>query len=409
MKKILLILLVISILFAPYPMKAFAKNNTSENPPVNDILRVNGGKLTNDSGEVILNGVNLGGWLIMETWMSPVRDEGEEMAYSDIIDILTERFGGFKARQLIGIYENNFITEADFATIARLGFNCVRIPFWYRNFMTDNDEWLTLDMDDNPGFRRLDFALEMCDKYNLYAILDMHGCPGGQSMNHSTGAIGKGELYYDEKSLSAMEHLWTEIAKRYKNRACVAAYDVMNEPYNNSGYNAPQAESSEAIEHTISVYDRMIKAIRKVDSKHIISIEGIWTTKILPDPKTYGWKNIMYQLHIYDKDKSMIDMRVSELTDICQVYRVAPLVGEYNSGPYEEYAVQQYKNNNISRIKWTYKTIGTDLGNWGLYNKVIDKTDIKTAPFEEIKKAFGTATQTENGFVFNEEEYENIR
>ncbi len=380
-----------------------------KNPAITTILKVKDGKLANDKGEVVLSGINLGGWLLMESWMSPVEDENEEMAYSDIIDILTNRFGKFKAHQLVGLYENNFITEADFTNIARLGFNCVRIPFWYGNFMTSDGEWLTYDTDDNPGFRRLDFALRLCDKYNLYAILDMHGCPGGQSMNHSTGTIGKNELYTDEKNLAAMERLWAEIAKRYKNNVCVAAYDIMNEPFNNAGYDSPQAESPEAVSDTISVYDRMIKVIRKIDSEHIISVEGIWTTDILPDPKTYGWRNMIYQMHIYDRNKPMISRRITELTEAVRKYNVAPLIGEYNNSPFEAFATEEYSKNNISRIKWTYKTVGTDLGNWGLYNKAMDKTDIKSASFAEIKAAFGAEMQTDNGFVFNEEEYMNIR
>ncbi len=31
-----------------------------------------------------------------------------------------------------------------------------------------------------------------------------------------------------------MENLWIKIATRYKDRTCVAAYDVMNEPLNNA-------------------------------------------------------------------------------------------------------------------------------------------------------------------------------
>lgn len=421
MKKLLKRVIATTILItaiASFPSIAYAvkmdggKNMTyavNKNPSITTILNVKDGKLANDKGEVVLNGVNLGGWLLMESWMSPVEDENEELAYSDIIDILTNRFGKFKALQLMGLYENNFITEADFANIARLGFNCVRIPFWYRNFMTSDGEWLTYGTDDNPGFRRLDFALRMCDKYNLYAILDMHGCPGGQSMNHSTGTIGKNGLYSNEKNLYSMERLWAEIAKRYKNNPCVAAYDIMNEPFNNAGYDSPQAESPEAISDTISVYDRMIKVIRKIDAEHIISVEGIWTTDILPDPKTYRWRNMIYQMHIYDRNKPMISRRIVEISEAVRKYNVAPLVGEYNNSPFEAFATEEYSKNNISRIKWTYKTVGSGLGNWGLYNKTMNKTNIKTASFAEIKDAFGKEMQTDNGFVFNEEEYMNIR
>ena len=112
-----------------------------------------------------------------------------------------------------------------------LGFNCVRIPFWYRNFMNSSgNNRFTVRHDDNDGFKRLDKIIEQCAARGLYVIPDMHGCPGGQSMNQSTGVAGKNELYNNEKNLSIMENLWVAIAERYKDNPVVAAYDIMNEP-----------------------------------------------------------------------------------------------------------------------------------------------------------------------------------
>lgn len=43
-----------------------------------------------------------------------------------------------KAYELINIYEDNWITEYDLDRIVELGFNCVRVPFWFRNFYYDD-------------------------------------------------------------------------------------------------------------------------------------------------------------------------------------------------------------------------------------------------------------------------------
>lgn len=54
--------------------------------------------------------------------------------------------------------------------------------------MKDADgTWLTEKLDDNPGIQKLDWLIETCQKYGVYVILDMHGCPGGQNAGHTTG------------------------------------------------------------------------------------------------------------------------------------------------------------------------------------------------------------------------------
>lgn len=377
------------------------------------LLSVSNGRLiSNDGSEVILNGINLGGWLLLESWMSPINDPEEKLAYSDIISILNERFGAQRTVELIFEYEKNFITSADFARIANLGFNCVRLPFWYRNFMTAEGEWLSDNHNTNPGFKTLDNVVKLCEKYGLYLILDMHGCPGGQSTNHTTGQIGKNDLYDSEENIAAMEKLWEAIAHRYKNKACIAAYDIMNEPQNNDstfGEKAYAPGSTEATERTNAVYLRMISAIRKNDPNHIITVEGIWSLSSLLTPDEYSDDNLMYQLHIYDSTKQMLDRRTAELTEYRFRFGVAPLVGEYNSKELEAYAADLYNEKSINRIKWTYKTVGVEYDNWGLYNKSTEKLDIKSASYSEIKKAFGKQLRTENGFDFNNSEYEIIQ
>ncbi len=371
-------------------------------------LTVQNGTLMTKDTPVVLHGVNLGGWMLLETWLSPFSDPDEGLAHSDILSILTERFGKQQANALLERYMNHFITESDFARIKTLGFNCVRIPFWYRNFMTEKGEWLSGDHRSNPGFARLDWALEQCQKNGLYAILDMHGAPGGQSSNQSTGAIGHAKLYQSEQAQKTMEELWTTIAKRYQNNPYVAAYDIMNEPQNNThGGNPPWAP--ESIAQTNQVYDRMIHAIRKVDTRHIITVEGIWSLDHLPHPKTYGWQNMMYQLHIYDTEPEQIAGRVKELLAARKEWGVAVYVGEYNSGKNELLAADLYRRYGISRTKWTYKTVGRDGDNWGLFNKPMEKLDLQTASLTELIEVLGEEMQTDLGFVFNQQEYETMK
>lgn len=375
------------------------------------LLTVEDGYIVNENGEnIVLKGINLGNWLLWETWMGFVPEYTEDWAYYDTLEVFLERFGKEKTAEIVKTFEDNFVTEEDIAQIEKLGFNCVRVPFWYRNFMTEDLEWLTEDHNDNSGFQRLDWLISTCEKYGIYVILDLHGAPGGQSKNHCTGKAGRNELYENEDMMNATVELWCAIAERYKDNKTVAAYDLLNEPQNNSGYENEEyfysAESEDAVSHTNKAYDTLYKAIREIDNNHIISFEGVWSTTVLPNPDEMGYENMLYQLHLYDKDKGMIRYRVKELKTARKDWGVAVIIGEYNNGEYEYYAQKQYDKNDISRVKWNYKTYNAG-EQWGVFNKDVERIDIKTASYEDILKFVTENTKTET-FNFNAEEMSNL-
>lgn len=323
--------------------------------------------------------------------------------------VFRKRFGEEKTAKIVQAYEENFITETDIAQIEALGFNCVRVPFWYRNFMTEDGAWLTENIDNNPGFQRLDLLLDRCEAHGIYVILDMHGAPGGQSMNHCTGKAGRNELYEGAGNMDTAKTLWTAISTRYKDRKAVAAYDLLNEPQNNSGYSgdyAWEAESEAAVQHTNAAYDALYRAVRSVDEQHIISFEGVWSTAVLPDPIENGYENLLYQLHLYDSEKGMIRYRVKELKTARKNWGVAVIVGEYNNWESEHYAQKQYHKNKISHLKWNYKTFNAG-DRWGIFNQDVPRIDIKTASYAETLQFVTTQTRTQ-AFVFNAAEMGNL-
>jgi len=367
-------------------------------PLTSGILKVDGeGYIVDGTGNrVELRGVNLGGWLLQETWMCAV--EGSECNLDSIRLLRSRGFTEEQVKTLFMTYAENYITESDIKYLAKLGVNCVRLPFWYRNFMDDSLEFYSEDDAENPGFILVDRLVSWAGKYGIYVILDMHGCPGGQSTDHTTGQIGKNELYVKEENLDAMERLWVRIAGHYKESAAVCAYDVMNEPMNNNSsyeYGWP-AGSDEAVKRTSAVYDRMIKAIREADGEHIITVEGIWSTDALPDPSKMGWTNMMYQLHLYDTSKEMIDYRIGELTGVRRKYKVAVYVGEFNNGDEQQlYAYDQYVKKHLSFTMWTYKVSKDYLGNWGILYAKVDSPDLKNDSYAAILRKWGTPLRSE--------------
>ena len=414
MKKLISLLLVITIILTLFgctktEIKSLEQYNNS-NPKEMSLLTVKGGYIVNENGEnVVLKGVNLGNWLLWETWMGFVPEYTEDWAYYDTLEVLLDRFGEEKTVEIVKTFEDNFITENDIAQIEKLGFNCIRVPFWYRNFMTEDLVWLAEKNNDNSGFKKLDWLISTCEKYGIYVILDLHGAPGGQSKNHCTGKAGRNELYENEDMMNATVELWRAIAERYKDNKTVCAYDLLNEPQNNGGYNGDYnwaAESEDAVLRTNKAYDTLYKAIREIDKNHIISFEGVWSTTVLPNPNEMGYENMLYQLHLYDSEKGMIRYRVDELKTARKDWGVAVIVGEYNNHECEEYAQKKYEKNDISRIKWTYKTYNAG-ETWGIFNKDVERIDIKTATYEEIITFITENVKTET-FNFNAEEMSNL-
>ena len=410
MKKSLLCMLAIAVCLSALGFSA-CNVKTYEGEYITDADITAGKTVINDKGfvqaggvgrVVILRGVNLGGWLLQESWMCPVSGEDNEWANLDTIAAFEQR--GFTDSQIAALfqsYQDNWITEADFDIISRMGCNTVRIPFWYRNFMTDEcGTWITEDFDLNPGFQRLDWAIEQAAERDMYVILDMHGVPGGQSFNHSTGGIGTNKIYTDSACQDAMEKLWVAIASRYKDSTAVAAYDIMNEPHNNSSEFADRPEykdiwSEESHNQYNGIYDRMIKAIRKADDNHMITVEGIWRVENLPLPAEKGWSNMMYQLHLYDDTKQFKTL-VRDLHKYAAKYDVAPYIGEFSN--IDGFGICE--NYGIGWTSWTYKGAKAGQGNWFMYWKDLPVADVIHDSYEEILLKWGECLKT-SGFNEN--------
>lgn len=358
-------------------------------------LHVEAGNLVNGRGETVtLRGVNLGGWLIQESWMCPVGGEDRKWANLDTLKLLESRFARSQVQTLMDTYQDNWITEADLGRIAALGCNAVRVPFWYRNFMKDEQgTWLAENPDENPGIRRLDWVIRTAEKYGMYVILDMHGCPGGQSMDHCCGTLCENRLYTDERCQRTMEALWTAIAQRYCDCPAVAAYDIMNEPQNNSGYegaNSYDPWERASWELSNAVYDRMIRAIRAVDQNHVITVEGIWRLSNLPDPARMGWTNMMYQLHLYDGEDGFRTW-AADLAVTAQNYGVAAYVGEFQNMP----GLGICNAHNISWTTWTYKGTNRDTGTFFWYYAEPEIADCANDSYETLLQKWGEPLRTE--------------
>src|SRR5260370_32706495 len=88
-----------------------------------------------NGNKVSLRGVNLGGWLTIETWMTPADSSGFPDNYS-IIKTLDNRFGVAKDQSLVQTYHQTRMTTADLGHIRAKRMNVILLPLWSGNFQT---------------------------------------------------------------------------------------------------------------------------------------------------------------------------------------------------------------------------------------------------------------------------------
>ena len=161
--------------------------------------------------------------------------------------LLAKRFGDEKTKILRDAYRSHWICGDDFKTLAAMGVNFVRIPFWCGLLEDDDSPYKYME----DGFKHLDNAVEWGARHKIYCLLDLHGAPGGQSKAAHTGEADRNELWTNKEFQKRTVALWKAIADRYKDKPQVAGYDLLNEPMG-----APDVSAIGAL------YEDIYKAIR---------------------------------------------------------------------------------------------------------------------------------------------------
>ena len=364
-----------------------------------DFLTAKGTDIVNKKGEkVVLKGVNLGAWLIWEDWINNYEEVSD--CY-EAYETLVERFGEEKAYALIHEYENNFITEYDLDHIKELGFNCVRVPFWFRNFYYDDGGRKILDENGEWDFSRLDWIVGECSERGIYVVLDMHGAVGYQSDAPHSGKTKSVGLYdkteQGEQYRRYTNELWTAIAARFRGNPAVAMYDLLNEPM----CDCDCTEIRRRINNEY-IYDILYKTVRAVDEDHLITVECIWTPLAVPHAFTKGWKNMVYQVHFYQNSDFIFNLFVY----LTRIYfaDVPMLMGEFYPLGTTTWAncLRTLNNCNFSWLLWTYKATGHLMweSDWCIMGSKdgFERAKLKTDSYEEIARKWGEDIRTENGF-----------
>ncbi|KAF9479442.1 glycoside hydrolase family 5 protein [Pholiota conissans] len=186
-------------------------------------------------GNTKVRGVNLGGWLVLESWITPSLFDATNN--SRIIDEYT--FGKYQSSKVASAtlkkHWDTWITEKDFKDIAAAGLNHVRIPIGYWAFDISTGEPYV-----QGQLPYLNKAVDWAAKYNLKVIVDLHGAPGSQNgFDNSGQAKSTIDWHKVPKNVKRTNAIIKRIAVMYKDRTgVVSAITPLNESFYYDAYGA---------------------------------------------------------------------------------------------------------------------------------------------------------------------------
>ncbi|WEK34575.1 MAG: cellulase family glycosylhydrolase [Candidatus Pseudobacter hemicellulosilyticus] len=327
-------------------------------------LRTSGQQIIDQQGRnVLLRGVGLGGWMLQEGYMLRIYNQGQQYKIRERI------------RNLIGepataaFYESwlaNHTTRADIDSLKAWGFNSVRLPMHYNLYtlpveqepVAGQQTWL------DKGFALTDSLLAWCKANGLYLILDLHAAPGGQGndLNISDRDPDKPSLWDSEANKQKTIALWRKLAARYASEPAIGAYDILNEP--NWGFADPSGDRNGLQEKNNGPLKQLLvditKAIREVDPRHIIIIEGNgWGNNyngMLPP-----WdSNMVLSFHKYWNYNDVASIR--HILQFREQYNVPVWLGETgeNSNVWFTECIRLLEQHNIGWAWWPLKKLGAN-------------------------------------------------
>ena len=257
-----------------------------------DMLQVKGNQIVAANGQTIrLRGTCVGGWMNMEEFINGYPGSEHGMRWTMARELGAERAQFFFDRLL-----DYFFAEDDVAYLKSLGSTVVRLPLNYRHFESDRQPFKYLE----PGFVRLNQALDWCEKHGLYVILDMHAVPGWQSPDwHCDNSTRHAYFWQQTHFQDRYVALWEEFARRYRGRAVIAGYDVMNEPVANAPFGRFNLRYEPDFEAVNSIFWRVTTAIRAIDPDHILFLEGDFFAREFDGFEPPFAPNLAYSSHHY--------------------------------------------------------------------------------------------------------------
>lgn len=311
--------------------------------------------------EVLLRGMGLGGWMLQEGYMLGINREGTQHSIrARIADLL----GPEECDRFYGLWLKNHMTRGDVELLAQNGFNSIRLPMHYNLFtlpiekepVKGQNTWLT------SGFELTDNLLAWCKANRIFLILDLHAAPGGQGKdaNISDYDPAKPSLWESELNRAKAIALWRKLAQRYAEEPWIGGYDLLNEPnwtFEGKDKNGREDASNKPI---WDLYQEITRAIRGVDTNHMIIIEGNgWGNNYNGFPGAWD-ENMAFSFHKYWNPNT--EAAIAKFIALREQYHRPIWLGESgeNSNQWFRECVALVERNDIGWSWWPHKKVGSE-------------------------------------------------
>lgn len=181
-----------------------------------------------------IRGVNIGGWLVLEPWITPSIFENVDQSLNIVDEFTLCEKLPVQAPRILRQQWNSWTNFEDFQKIASSGFNVVRIPIGYWAY--DNSGSPYVSGADAYLRAAIDWARETTP--SLKVIIDLHGAPGSQNGYDNSGQrssnptwLTDGGLngYTAQQTLSVLDTISQKYAGSEFNNV-VIGIELLNEP-----------------------------------------------------------------------------------------------------------------------------------------------------------------------------------
>jgi endoglucanase len=338
-----------------------------------------------DGSPFALRGINLGNWLVPEGYMFRFDTASSPRLVQKVI---VELIGPDAAREFWTRFQDNYISRDDIQFLKQAGFNSVRVPFNCRSFTPEDQPGVW----SGRGFELLDRVIGWCREAGLRVVLDLHCAPGGQTGDNIDDSWGYPWLFESQESQERTVTLWRKIAEHYKSEPVVAGYDLLNEPI------AHHFDVKKLNPRLEPLYQRIVKAIREVDSNHLVFLEGAqWASKFDVFGSPFDSK-LVYSFHKYWTDPT--PQVIQDYLDFSRKYNVPLYMGE--SGENNDEWIRKFREtleqNEISWCFWPYKKMDAascvaSIEKPPHFDEVIAYANKPRDTFEQVRRARDAAPE----------------
>lgn len=225
-----------------------------------------------------LTGVNLGGWLVLEKWITPSLFHGtsahDEYSFCKQADVAQ--------LQRLKKFRDTFITKQDFEWLATQGIDAVRLPVGYWIFGNKPPY--------EPTNNYVDQAFQWAEETGIRILLGLHGAPGSQNGRDHSGRIGAVGWAHSASYIDETLEVIHKIAKRYGNRPALLGISLLNEP-------AASISKATLLEYYRKAYD-IIRAVCGPDV-WIVYSDAYKPTRWRKELPRRQFKNVYIDTHRY--------------------------------------------------------------------------------------------------------------